>query len=521
MPTQAKDQLFRLIKSLSKAEKRSFRLYANRTMSSQERKFLQLFDALDRLDDYQEEQLLERLPGTTKSQLSNLKRHLYKQILTSLRLIYIQRYVDIEIREQLDFARILYGKGMYMDALRLLERIKQTAVEHHQDVLHLEVLEFQKMIEARHITRSRQIDQKMDHLLVESTHRSLITLATSELNNLNIQIHGYYIEKGHAKTAAEQAELIDQWRGMQPVTLRDSAVGTFFEKVNLAQAHMWYHYTALRIHLAREHARSWVNLFELNEQMLEMDPDLYMRSLYYLLVFYFLEDNKEEYEIYLSKFEHFLETRGGDFNANSRLIAFVYFQLCKLNRFFLHQDYEGGRRYVQQILPELEELSIHMDDHRRMLFYYKFAYLSFAQGRLDEALEYLNEILTINSGFLREDIHYNALLLQILCHYELGNYDFLEYRLNSLRRLLNHGKEVFETQRLGEELLRALLRTPLAERRKVLENYTQRIAALQLDPSEQKALKYIDLPGWIDRQLNKTTTDLPNRTTTKLAARDL
>ena len=40
-------------------------------------------------------------------------------------------------REQLDFARILYGKGMYMQALKILERIKQTALEHQQDILHL------------------------------------------------------------------------------------------------------------------------------------------------------------------------------------------------------------------------------------------------------------------------------------------------------------------------------------------------------------------------------------------------
>ena len=98
------------------------------------------------------------MPDVKKRHLSNLKRHLYKQILISLRLIYIQKNIDIQIREQLDFARILYGKGLYMQSLKLLERIKRTALEHHQDVLHLEILEFQKMIEARHITRSRMVE---------------------------------------------------------------------------------------------------------------------------------------------------------------------------------------------------------------------------------------------------------------------------------------------------------------------------------------------------------------------------
>ena len=99
------------------------------------------------------------------------------------------------------------GKGLFMDSLRILERIKQVAERHHQDILHLEILEFQKLIEARHITRSRQIGNKMDLLLNDSTQRSAVTLSTSELFNVNIKIHGYYIEHGHARTPAERHRL--------------------------------------------------------------------------------------------------------------------------------------------------------------------------------------------------------------------------------------------------------------------------------------------------------------------------
>ena len=151
-----KDQLFLLIKSLTKAEKRNFKLYANRIQGGNQLKFIQLFDAMDRLVEYDEEQLLKRIEDTEKKQLPNLKRHLYKQLLISLRLIHIEKNIDIEIREQIDFARILYGKGMYMQSLKILDRISKIAYDHHQDLLHLEILEFQKFIEARHITRSRE-----------------------------------------------------------------------------------------------------------------------------------------------------------------------------------------------------------------------------------------------------------------------------------------------------------------------------------------------------------------------------
>ena len=87
----------------------------------------------------------------------------------------------------------------------VLERIKKTAEDHHQDILHLEILEFQKMIEARHITRSRQAG-KMKGLLESADRRSFVTYATSLFSNLNIQMHGWYIEYGHAlspETAAQ------------------------------------------------------------------------------------------------------------------------------------------------------------------------------------------------------------------------------------------------------------------------------------------------------------------------------
>jgi len=164
MPTAIKHQLFRLIKSLTKAEKRNFKLFATRAGATPDNKFIRLFDVIDKSKQPDDELLLKRI-GITSGKLSNLKRHLYQQVLTSLRLIYISKEIDIELREQIDFTRILYGKGHYLDALRLLERAKDIAVKHNQDILHLEILEFQKLIEARHVTLSRQVSNKMELLL--------------------------------------------------------------------------------------------------------------------------------------------------------------------------------------------------------------------------------------------------------------------------------------------------------------------------------------------------------------------
>ena len=109
MANQPNDYLFQLIRSLSKAEKRSFKIYAMRN-SSEEAKFIQLFDAIDKSKEYSEEYLIQKLDGIKKTQLSNLKAHLYRQLLTSIRLNYTNHNIDIQLREQIDYARILYGQ---------------------------------------------------------------------------------------------------------------------------------------------------------------------------------------------------------------------------------------------------------------------------------------------------------------------------------------------------------------------------------------------------------------------------
>ena len=80
MTNDNKDNLFILIKSLTKSEKRQFKLYVGRMGSNMDSKFLNLFHLMDKMDQYDERQILKQ-NIVKKQQLSNLKAHLYKQIL--------------------------------------------------------------------------------------------------------------------------------------------------------------------------------------------------------------------------------------------------------------------------------------------------------------------------------------------------------------------------------------------------------------------------------------------------------
>ena len=132
MPNRSTDSLFQLIHALEKSEKRNFKLYVQRNTSNNDLKIVQLFDALDKMKEYDEKELIHKTISIKKEQLSNMKAHLYRQILASLRLLESNENIEIQLHEQLDHAWILYNKGLYLQSLKILDKIKETAKNTNQ-----------------------------------------------------------------------------------------------------------------------------------------------------------------------------------------------------------------------------------------------------------------------------------------------------------------------------------------------------------------------------------------------------
>src|SRR6476620_1686814 len=166
MSNRFSDILFQLIQSLEKAEKRHFKLYIKRSSSNENLKIIQLFDVIDKMKDYDEKVILKKIPQIQKAQLSNLKAHLYKQILASLRLLKSADSIDLQLNEQFDYAHILYKKGLHLHSLRILDRAKETARTHQKFNFLAQAISLEKRIETLHITRS--IQDKAEQLSMEA-----------------------------------------------------------------------------------------------------------------------------------------------------------------------------------------------------------------------------------------------------------------------------------------------------------------------------------------------------------------
>ncbi|MGZ5191155.1 MAG: hypothetical protein ACXWCZ_09065, partial [Flavisolibacter sp.] len=170
MPSRSTDTLFQLIRSLQKGEKRNFKLYIQRNTSNEDLKIVQLFDVLDKMNEYDESVVLQKIKSIKKEQLANRKAHLYKQILSSLRLLETSENIDLFLQEQLGYARILYNKGLYLQSLKILDKAKETAKSNNQYSFLVQILFLEKKIESLHITRSlqdraRQLTKESDEVV--------------------------------------------------------------------------------------------------------------------------------------------------------------------------------------------------------------------------------------------------------------------------------------------------------------------------------------------------------------------
>jgi hypothetical protein len=76
-----------------------------------------------------------------------MKAHCTNKILSSLRLIKDENNIDIQLHEQMDHARILFNKGLYLQSLKMLDKMKEMARAHEQLTYLQQALFFEKKIE--------------------------------------------------------------------------------------------------------------------------------------------------------------------------------------------------------------------------------------------------------------------------------------------------------------------------------------------------------------------------------------
>ncbi|SDE25918.1 hypothetical protein SAMN05421636_104139 [Pricia antarctica] len=496
MTNAHRDALFVLVKSLSKSEKRQFKLYVGRLGVNTDAKFLALFNLMDKIKKYDEKAILES-GIVKKAQLSNLKAHLYKQILVSLRLNPVNQTIRLQIREQLDFATILYQKGLYRQSLKILDKAKGTAIENQEKNIAYEIVELEKIIETQYITRS--IPDRADELAVQAKELSAQNVMTSKLSNLSLQLYGMMLKVGYVRSDEDYVRVKDYFeRHLPKYQIEDLG---FREKLWLYKAHLWYSFLTQDFLSTYKYSSKWVDLFYEQKEQIYLNPVFFIKGNHYLLESLFYVKYASQFKQTLERLEKVVGGKNFPKNDNVTSLVFLYVNANKLNLHFLEGTFKKGLYLVKIVEYGINKHKDRIDAHHIMLLYYKIACLYFGIGDNKTCIQYLKRIINNRNLKMREDLMCFARVLSLVAHYEAGMDYHLEIQLKSTYKFLLKMNDLHAVQKEMIKFLRNLGGIYPHELKNEFQKLHTELKKYEDHPYEKRAFLYLDIISWLESHL--------------------
>jgi hypothetical protein len=496
MAIEQKDALFILVKSLSKSEKRQFKLYVGRLGGNTEANFISLFNLLDKVSAFNDDLILKKT-NIKKQQISNTKAHLYKQILVSLRLNPVHHNVRSQIREQFDFASILYSNRLYQQSLKLLDKAKELALNNGENNLAYEIVEFEKVIESQYITRS--LSNRADELSKQAKELSLRNVRISKLSNLSLQLYSLLLKEGYVKSDVDSKKVKIYFEKRLP-SFKLSDLG-FKEKLFLYKAYLWHSLIMQDFVLSYKYSQKWVDLFEENPEMKIQNPVFYLKGVNYLLESLYLIKHKTKFNEVLENLNFDIQNKNIAINENTNTLTFLYYSQNKLNLYFLEGRFHKGIRFVSKLLNEIKKYETKIDAHHIMVFYYKIACMYFGAAKNEKCIFYLEKIINNKDLKMREDLLCFARVLNLVAHYDAGLDFDIDKLIVSTYKFLIKMNDLFEVQRKMISFLKNLGSIYPQDLQKEFVKLHKELSKFENHPYEKRSFLYLDILSWLESKM--------------------
>jgi hypothetical protein len=320
----------------------------------------------------------------------------------------------------------------------------------------------------------------------------------SLMSNLSLQLYSWYIRHGVARNEKDEEAVQEFFEKNMPTDL--SNCQGFYERLYLYQSFVWYGFIRQDFLLYYRYAQKWVDLFEKEPFMIVIETSQYIKGMHNLLGAHFDLLNDQKFRETLKQFEDFSTSELVKNNVNNRIQTFVYLYISKLNQHFIYGTFTEGLALVPYIEDKLKEYWIYLDRHRILVFYYKIACLYFGSGDYGKTVDYLNKIINWKVD-LRTDLQCYSRLLHLIAHYELGNFDLLEYLIKSVYRFM---AKMENLSRVEEEIFRFLRKSfTLApdQLKPEFGKLVEKLRAYEMNRFETRAFMYLDIISWLESKI--------------------
>ncbi|WP_103867274.1 hypothetical protein [Aquimarina sp. I32.4] len=457
------EELFYLIKSLSKSEKRYFKLNSQTNDSAE---YLLLFDAIEAQKTYNEAEIKALFKDKAfVTQLTTIKNYLKQRILQSLRNYHAKISKNAELMDIIRNVEILFHKGQYTICQSELNRAEKKAKHFQKNVLLFHIQDWKRKI--------HQAKYPQDF-------ESLKTIILKQKNTLDAT--NEYINLLLANTNPAQFSLSHK----KSVSLQNKTLKTLHK----------YRKQLLSKHSdkAKQTLENLIKEWEQNPELLKEYFAMYFSVNNNLLAF--LAYKKQ----YKEAFVRILLLKQKAFDIQNVSAALIKEKLRLYNiELEIHRNLKGLHT-THEIITEIQDF---IKQHKSLIpnnywlsFRFQFANIYFLKKDYTTGLQWINDILNNQTKADRKDLITYTYWLNLLIHHESNNGFTLRYLIDAIKKHLKKQKNIDSYEKIILTFLSKTVKSESTEKRKAFANLKKQ---LEEHPIPENTLGYIDFTEWISR----------------------
>lgn len=491
-------ELFKLIKSLSKSEKRFFKLSSSLQAGS--KNYLKIFDTIEKQNSYDEVALKNKFQKETFIQhLPSEKNHLYKLILKSLRSYHSDNSISSILKQEIKNVEVLYNKALYKECNKFLMRAKKTAILHEKFYFLFELISWEKLLLEEQLEDGK-FTKDLDALINEEQDiiKKLRNLA--EYHVLYSKINYAFRSGGYCRTDADR-DIVNEIASHHLIEGKNTALSK--------RAATICYYTQGFCSLANWDYEVALEKFRRVKIILDKQPNIrkdlakrYVKTISKMLACEIYLNNFDKADNLIEELEQ-LKKESGFNKINIQVEIFKEININKLKAYSRAGNFQQGLKVVNDITENLPTFEDKLHKEQELSIYFHVASTYFGAQQYSKALTWVNKILNDKESVLRQDLFSYARLLDLMIHFELGNYDLLEYTIKSTQRFLNKKQRNFEMEKIVIKNIKKLIKKQSStEQKDIYANFQYEIDQKLSGNNKHIVFKYINFPVWIQSKIN-------------------
>jgi hypothetical protein len=492
-------ELFSLIKSLTKSEKRFFKL--NSSLQSGDKNYLKLFDYIEKQNSYNEEKLKNNFKGEKFIlHLPSEKNHLYKLILKSLRAYYSDQSIRSQLRQEIKNIEVLYKKALYRECAKFVKRAKKIAVEYEKFYFHFELINWEKKLLEEEYEEGL-FNTSLDDLIEEETEVIEKLRNLAEYTILYSKINLIFRSGGFTRNE-EERKVVSEIADYHLIKGKNTAI-------SVRATSICYYIKGLCAASIRDYDDALVNfrkakaVMDKNSKIKSDLQNRYISTLSFLLNTYIDKNDFDSAEKFIEEIKDLRNQKNYN-SLDSTVKLFTSIYLGKMQLCIRKGDFDRVTRLLPIIDEKIDLYSEKINKEKLLLFNYSKAYTKFGLGEYKTALQIINEILNDNEKQLRQDVYSFSRIFNLVIHFELGNFDFIDYESKSTSRFLNKHEKDYEIEKVFMKYIKKLAKEDFGPEKKIIfEEFYKEVNVLLEDPSEQVILEYFNIKAWIHSKIKR------------------